>query len=99
MKKKAQKKAPRGKKVKKTYKASIKVLGKIYTSEGGTGPEALSSLKVGNVAKGMSILTLSNGTLTKEKVLPSNATSRLFSPSRLTREIALKNITILFSGL
>ena len=78
------------------YKASIKVLGKSYEAQGESKSQAIENLKVGGVARGMSILVLSKGNESKSKVLPSTQTSRLFSPSKLVREIALKNVALRF---
>lgn len=78
------------------YKAKIKVLGKYYEATGETKLDAIKNLEVGNAAKGMSVLTVSNGSESKDKVLPSTQTSRLFSPAKLVREIALKNTALRF---
>lgn len=81
---------------KKTLTASIKILGKIYTSKGKTVAEALANLQPVGVTKGSSILSISNGERSRDRVLNTIQTYRLFSPSKLTREIALKNISLLF---
>ena len=82
----------------KKYKASIKVLGRIYKAEGKTLEEAISGLKP-PVGKGVSVLTVSKGKQQKSKILPALVTFRLFNPSRLTKEIALKQMTIFFYRL
>lgn len=84
------------KKVVSDYLASIKVLGKIYTSKGFNVRNAIENLNAGSVAKGMSILTLSKGEVSQSKILPSTQTSRLFSASHLVREISLKQIALRF---
>ena len=81
------------------YTASIKVLGKVYTSTGSSTKEAIENLKAGNVAKGMSVLTLSRGKNSHSVILPPNQTFRLFTPSRLMREIAIKQISMRFPEL
>lgn len=106
-------KTPRGKSVKKRtkkpsvkplknipldYTASIKILGKKYQATGSTAGEAIENLKVGKVAKGMSILELSRDGSSHSKILPHMQTIRLFSPSKLMRSIALKNVSLMFSG-
>ncbi len=78
------------------YSATIKVLGKIYTSKGKTLREAIEMLKPIGVTKGISLLTLSKGDVQRQKILGNIQTFRLFSPSRLTREIAIKNTSLLF---
>lgn len=80
-----------------SYTASIKILGKKYTSEGTTAQQAIENLAPEGVKKGMSILSVTNGTATREKVLNTFQTSRMFSPSRIVREIALKNLSNLFT--
>jgi len=90
---------PRAKKSEKPiYVASIKVLGKIYTSNGSTPREAIESLKVGNTARGMSVMMVSNGKDSSSKVLTSIQTMRLFSQAKLVREIALKNVALMFNA-
>lgn len=81
------------------YTASIKVLGKTYSATGLTAREAIGNLKVGNVAKGMSVLTLSKGEKSCSKVLPPIQTFRLFTPSRLIREVSIKNVAMRFPEL
>ena len=99
------KKTPKVKKVKSeskpeskgAYTASIKVLGKVYTAKGSTVSEALAKLTPDGTPRGMSILSVSNGDMKRDKVLGGVATYRLFSPSKLVREIALKNVSAIFS--
>jgi len=82
-------------KAKKDYGASIKVLGKVYTARGSTAREAIEGLSVRN-AKGMSVMTITKGGSFKSKILGAPLTSRLFSPSKLMREIALKHASLMF---
>lgn len=79
----------------KPYSASIKILGKIFTSKGGSVREAIENLKVEGKCAGISILTI-NG---KDKILTSVQTTRLFSPSKIMRELALKGVSSLFANL
>lgn len=81
------------------YKATIKVLGKLYHSSGTTAKDAIENLKVHGVAKGMSVIEMTHGEVKRSKILMSPQTFRLFSPSRLTREIALKHASLMFDGL
>lgn len=78
------------------YSATVKILGKVYTSTGSTATEAFLNLKPNGVARGMGILSLSKGEKRAEKILPSFQVSRMFSASPLVREIALKNIGLRF---
>lgn len=78
------------------YSASIKVLGKTYTSEGDSVLDALTRLEGPKVARGVSLLLVSKGSSSKGRILSSISVSRLFSPSKLTREMALKNTSLLF---
>jgi len=81
------------------YNASIKVLGKVYKSTGNTAKEAIENLKPIGKAAGMSVLTISRGDVKKDKILTSMQTFRLFSLSKLMREIALKNTSLMFNGI
>ena len=78
------------------YKASIKVLGKAYEAFGQDKSQAIENLNVGKVARGMSVLVLSKGDVSSSKILPSQQTMRLFSSSKLVRQIALKQISLRF---
>lgn len=80
------------------YSATIKVLGKTYKSEGLTISEAISNLKPTN-CKGRSILTISNGEVSKDRVLMPAITFRLFNTVGMSKEIAIKNASLLFQGL
>ena len=87
--------------VKKTkkpiYKAKIKALGRMYHGEGKTVEEAIANLNVGNAARGMSILTISKGEKSVERVLSSMATARLFAPAgALVKEIVMKQTLRVF---
>ena len=83
----------------KDYLASIRILGRNYQAQGATAKEAIEKLNIGKVAKGMSILTVSKGEKSCEKILGHNQTFRLFSLSRMTREVAIKNASMMFQGL
>ena len=71
------------------------VLGKKYNAKGATVSEAISNLKVDN-CRGKLILSVSNGETTRERVIMPMQAIRLFSLSRLSREIALKQTSQLF---
>lgn len=95
MKKKTVKKAPRKAPKAVGYTATAIILGKKYGGKGETVLEAIESLNILN-CKGKCILTVTNGEYTRERVLMPLQALRLFSKSRLMREIALKNISQLF---
>lgn len=78
------------------YTASIKIFGMVYTSTGSTVRATIENLKVGNKVGGVTVLSVSKGSVTKEKVLNMGQMTALFSRSPLMREIALKNVTNLF---
>ena len=80
----------------KDYLATIKIFGKKYSASGSTKIEALTNLNVSNVAKGVSVLTLSKGKLSKDRLLRPMQTFRLFGSSRLMREVAIKQTSIMF---
>ena len=90
------KKAPKKLKSIEPYKSSIKIFGKIHTAEGSSVQEAIANLAPPGVSRGMSILAVTKGDKTVDKILNTFQTSRLFSPARLVREIALKNTVMKF---
>lgn len=81
------------------YIASIKVFGKIYSSTGATALEALTNLKPLGTPKAMSIVSVSRGEVKKDRILPPMRTWRLFTPSRVMREVALKQLAVMFDGI
>ncbi len=81
-----------------SYKATVIYMGKRYESVGFSILEAIGGLEIKN-PKGKSILMIEKGGMKKEKVLMPMQTYRLFSTLGLSREIALKNASMLFQGL
>lgn len=77
------------------YTATIKVLNVFYKAVGVTKDEAITNLKVPK-GLGVSVLTVSNGTKSQEKVFNPIQTARLFSASPKVREAALKNTCVRF---
>lgn len=77
------------------YKATIKVLGTSYEAFGDTAKEAITNLKVQNL-KGRSILVVEKGSVRKERILMPALAFRLFNTAGFSREVALKNVSILF---
>ena len=80
------------------YEAILSVMGKTYTAVGDTALEAINSLEVKN-AKGRGVLTIKHGTIQRDRVLASTVVSRLFNSIGLMKQVALKNMSVLFSGL
>lgn len=91
------KKAPVKKVAKEAdFKAYIRVLGQSYVASGSSVVEAISNLPVKN-AKGKAILSVEvNGTKI-DRILTPSLTFRLFNSSGLMREVALKQVSFLFS--
>lgn len=83
----------------KPYSASIKILGNIFTSKGATVLEAIENLKPQGKCAGTSVLSVSNGETKRDKILPAYQTFRLFSPSKMMRNLALKGVSNLFENI
>lgn len=77
------------------YSVQIKIMGKPFSSTGATLKEALCNLKVGS-AKGVSILTVTKGSISRHKILTPPQTFRLFSVSKLMHEASLKQVSSFF---
>jgi len=80
------------------YTATLTVMGQKHTALGSTAIDAVKALKVKN-AKGKGVLSITNGKETREKVFMPQVLYRLFNSVGLNREVAMKNISILFDGL
>lgn len=82
--------------IKKTIKASLKVLGKTFKAEGKTVEEVVSKLNP-SLARGVGILVLDKGDLHKERILQPNTVNNVFGQRSPTmKSIAMKSIIILF---
>ena len=79
------------------YKVTAKLRNKVYTSQSKDLDKALLKLDIGSDKDTKVILTVTNGEHTKERVLPWRVVSRFFNSSGLHKELALKQISILFS--
>lgn len=89
------------KKIKKekevSYVATIKNFGKVFTAKGPTILEAISNLQPGNVsARG--ILTVEGNDKKRDRILQPMVMRRLFMARGLTRDMQLKNISMLFES-
>lgn len=78
--------------------ATFKTRGRTYTAVGTSVPEAIGAIAFRN-GKGMGVLTVARGDKSKTKILSAPQVYRLFSLSRLTREVALKETAALFEGV
>lgn len=79
------------------YTATLKVMGQSVVAKGDSAREAILALKPKN-AKGKGVLTVQNGEQKRERILMPMIVSRLFNTVGLNREVAMKNISILFDG-
>lgn len=84
---------------KKPYQASIKIFGVNYSSAGFTPKECIENLKVGMKVGGICILKMEHGDKKREKMLNAQTLMRLFSSSRIMKEMAVKNVNLLFQDL
>ena len=80
------------------YSVTVTVMGKKYTSTGDTVSNAISKIKPLN-CKGKCIISVTNGSNTKDRVIMPAIAYRLFSAKGLLNEIAVKQISTLFQGL
>lgn len=77
------------------YEASVKVFGKIFKATGGSCMEAIGNLKPGN-CKGVAILTVTKDGFGRDRILRPLIAHRLFSSQGITREVAIKQASLLF---
>lgn len=78
------------------YKATIKIMGRSYTSTGESVIACLNSLKPG-FCKTKSVLIIEKGDQKIEKILGVIPTSRLFSSAPSIREVQTKQTATLFN--
>lgn len=77
------------------YKLCIKISGKTFESEGDTIADALNNLKAQNT-KGRGVLIVEKDGKKRERILMPTLVYRMFNAQGLTREMALKNVSMLF---
>ena len=82
----------------KEFKATVKIFGKTFTATDSSVAGAISKLKPGN-CKGKCVLIVECDGVKKEKILMPLITFRLFGTHGLSKEIALKNASLLFNGI
>lgn len=81
----------------KTYKATLKVLGRVYEAYGDTPDEVLSNFKTQNWIKGAGVLIVEKDGVKKEKIIPGHHIRNVFGMANGTlREVSLKWIKSLF---
>lgn len=81
------------------YKVIIKVLGKTYEQIGDNVSEALNKFDIRNIKGVRSIITVEHNGVKKDRILQPMQTTRLFNSHGLMKEVAIKNCSLLFSGL
>ena len=95
---KAVKTAKAVKKDENEYKVTVRVLGKTYEATGATVSEALLNLNPQN-CKGVGVMVVSHGDVKKERILAPATLFRLFNTAGMSKQIAIKNVSILFQGI
>ena len=84
-------------KITATTKATLKILGRTYTSEGNTPDEVLNGFKTENWIKGAGVLTIEKNGIVREKIISGNHIRNVFGlASGTMRTVSLKYITQLF---
>ena len=83
----------------KPYKVIVKVQGKTHEQTGLTISEALNKFALTNVKGVRSILLVEHNGVKKERILQPMQTTRLFNSYGLTKEVQIKNASILFQGI
>ena len=78
-------------------KTELIVMGRKSTATGKSVIDAVGKLKP-EISKGRGILTVTQGKESKERILMPNIVYRLFNSHGMTRDIALKNISLLFEN-
>ena len=80
-----------------TIKATLKVLGRTYESQGNTVDEVLSGFKTENWIKGAGVLIVEKDGKIREKIIPGRHIRNVFGMASGTmRTVSLKYITQLF---
>jgi hypothetical protein len=83
----------------KHYTIHGKNLGRVVTSEGKTLREAFLNLNVKIDGRGIWLLVVSNGKTTQERVVQGRYLFNLFHAGNMMKEIALKQLLMLFGNL
>lgn len=86
------------KKQSEQYIATAKVMGKKFSGKGETIYEAIGNINPGGV-NGTVILTVEHGKNSKDRIFPVSTARRIFNTMGLTREVALKNASLMYEGI
>ena len=79
------------------YKATLKVLGRVYESKGDTVDEVLNNFKPEDWIKGAGVLIVEKDGIVKEKIIAGNHIRNIFAMTNGTRrEVSLKWVKSLF---
>ena len=79
------------------YKASLKVLGRVFESQGNTVDEVLNNFKTDSWVKGAVVLAIEKDGVIREKIIAGNHIRNLFGMASGTmRTISLKWVKSLF---
>ena len=80
------------------YTATYVTMGKKNTATGESAHEAIDNLKLKSV-KMKGVLTIEHGDEKRERIITPYMALRLFNSVGLNREVALKNISLMFQGI
>lgn len=81
----------------KSIKASLKVLGRVFESQGNTIDEVLSNFNTDGWVKGAGVLTVEKDGVKREKIIAGNHIKNIFGMASGTmREVSLKWVRSLF---
>lgn len=78
------------------FTVRITTAGMKYEAKGQTVAEAILALPIKAPPRVRVIMVVTRGDYKRELVLPPYAVARVFSPSRVTQQVALKNLSLLF---
>lgn len=84
---------------KSLYNITLLILGKKFQSSGESVSEALLNFKEKNIKPVRSILTVAHNDKIKERILMPAQTARLFNSHGITKEVAIKNASLMFDGI
>lgn len=79
------------------YTVTLSMFGRKHTSQGATVTEALNNLQAQGLAKSKVILSVSDGKVTKDRVLMPFLVNKLLTLSPSMKQVAVKQISSLFN--
>lgn len=82
----------------KHYIATARIMGREFLGKGETIYEALGDIKTGNVVGRVVIMIECNDT-SKSRIITTMQAKRMFNTIGLSREVALSQVSKLFSGV